>query len=40
MKNISFDTSEYDPSDHRSNLSGVYSGFALLMLTMIGLFLL
>ena len=39
MKNSDFDTSDYDPREHRSDLRGVYSGFALLVLVMAGLFL-
>ena len=40
MKNFYFDTSDYDPREHRSDLPDVYSGFALLAVIMAGLFLL
>ncbi len=39
MKSIYADTSDYDPREYRSDLPGVYSGFALLALVMASLFL-
>lgn len=39
MKNFEFDLTDYDPREHRSDLSGIYSGFALLVVVMAGLFL-
>jgi len=40
MTNFDFDNSDYDPREHRSDLRGVCSGFALFALVMAGLFLL
>ena len=39
MNNFDFDTSDYDPREHRSDLPSVYSGFVLLALVMAALFL-
>ena len=38
MKNKDSDNSKYDPRDYRSDMSGVYSSFALFALVMVGLF--
>jgi len=39
MKNYDFGPFDYDPSEHRSDWFGVYSGFSLFAVVFIGLFL-
>ena len=39
MNSYDFDTSDYDPREHRSDLPSVYSGFVLFALVIAGLFL-